>query len=58
VVAGFSPDAVVMTVDTAVTGHDAIRPFFTAALGPVSEPRFTVDSVLSEGDAVLVTWST
>jgi len=57
VVADFSPDAVVMTVGTAVRGHDAIRSFFTAALGAVSEPRFTLDSVLSEGDAVLVTWS-
>ena len=57
VIAGYSTDAVVMTVDSAMRGHDAIRSFFTAALGMVSEPRFTLDSVLSEGDAVLVTWS-
>jgi ketosteroid isomerase-like protein len=57
VLADYSTDAVVMTVDTVLEGHGAIRSFFTAALGMVPEPRFTVDSTLSAGDAVLVTWS-
>jgi ketosteroid isomerase-like protein len=33
VLADYSTDAVVMTVDTVLQGHEAIRSFFTAALG-------------------------
>lgn len=53
----YSDEAVLLTADVPLRGHDAVRQFFTAALGALPEAEFTMGSTVFEGDVLLLLWS-
>ena len=57
VVADYTEDAVLLTLDGPRSGHAAIKEFFAGALAAIPEPEFSLGSMVVAGDALLVTWS-
>jgi ketosteroid isomerase-like protein len=53
----FSDDAVLVTADGALHGRGAIRDWYAGALGALPEAKFSMDTKVFAGDALLLLWT-
>jgi ketosteroid isomerase-like protein len=57
IMADYADDAVILTPDGSVEGHDAIEAFFTGALQMLPQPKFDLGPAVHHGDITLLRWT-